>query len=87
MIDLILVEELMRKRLIHATVRKGVERGISDQFLVQCKVKWCARKKYVNRGGCIREIVKVRELRKREIRDTFRSLIEVELLNVKTQNC
>ena len=42
-----------------------------------------SEKKYVNRGGCIKEIVKVREYEKQEIRDTYRSLIEVEWFNVK----
>ena len=83
MIDLILVEEVMRKRLIDVTVRRGVAGGISDHFLVESKVKRCARKKYVNRGGCITEIVKVSEFEKQEIRDAYRSMIEVEWLNVK----
>ena len=59
MADLILVEELMRKRLIDVTVRRRVAGGISDHFLFECKVKLCARKKYINRGGCIKEIVKM----------------------------
>ena len=42
MIDLILVEELMKKRLIDMTVRRGVAGGISDHFLVEWKVKQCA---------------------------------------------
>ena len=45
MIDLIFVEDLMRKRLIDVTVRRGVAGGISDHFLVECKVKRCASKK------------------------------------------
>ena len=49
MIDLILVEELMRKRLINETVRRGVAGGISDHFLVECKVRQCARKKNIDR--------------------------------------
>ena len=42
MIDLILVEEVMRKRLIDVTVRRGVAGGIGDHFLVESKVKRCA---------------------------------------------
>ena len=83
MIDLILVEELMRKRLIDVTVRRGVAGGISDHFLVECKMKQCVRKKYVNRGGCIKEIVKLSEFEKQEIRDIFGLLIGVEWLNIK----
>ena len=83
MIDLILIEESMKNRLIDVTVRRGVAGGISDHFLVECKVKRCARKKYVNRGECAREIVKVSEFEKKEVRDAFRMLIEVEWLRVK----
>ena len=83
MIDLILVEELMRERLIDVTVRRGVAGGRSYHFLVECKVKQCARKKYVNRGRCIKEIVKEGEFEKQEIRDAYRSLTEVEWLTVK----
>ena len=64
-------------------MRRGVAGGISDHFLVESKVKRCARKKYVNRGGCITEIVKVSEFEKQEIRDAYRSMIEGEWLNVK----
>ena len=42
MIDLILIEKLMWKRLIDVTVRRGVAGGRSDNFLVECKVKQCA---------------------------------------------
>ena len=42
MIDLILVEELMKKRSIDVTVRRGVIGGISYHFLVECKEKQCA---------------------------------------------
>ena len=58
MIDLVLVEELRRKRLIDVTMRRGLAGGVSDHFLVECKGKRCARKKNVNRDGCINEIVK-----------------------------
>ena len=38
----------MRKRLLDVTVRRGVAVGISDHFFVECKVKHCVPKKYVN---------------------------------------
>ena len=38
---------------------------------------------FVNRGGCVKEIMKLSKFEKQEIRDTYRSLIEVERLNVK----
>ena len=83
MVDLILIEEWMRKRLIDVSVRRGVARGISDHFLVECKMKRCARKKYVIRNGCIKVTVKLSKFEKQEIRDAYRSLIEVEWLSAK----
>ena len=44
MIDLIFVEELMRKRLMEVTVRRGVAGRISDHFVAECKVKWMCLK-------------------------------------------
>ena len=72
MINFISVEELMRRRLIDVTPSRGVAGGISDHFLVECKVKRCARKEYVNRDRCIKEIVKLGEFEQKEIRDGCR---------------
>ena len=66
MIDLILIEELMRKILIDVAVRRGLAGGKSDHFLVECKVQQYVGKKYVDRGRCITEIVRVSELEKRD---------------------
>ena len=37
----------------------------------------------MHRGGCVKEVVKGSELEKREIRDAYRLLIELEWLSVK----
>ena len=72
----------MRERLIDVTVRRGVAGGISDNFLAECNVKRCARKKK-EKGRCITEIVKVSEFEKQKIRDAYRLLIAVEWFSVK----
>ena len=82
LMDYVVIERSLFKRLKDVHVFRGEAAGISDHFLVEAKLE-VAKGWRSKRGGCRREVVKVEELNKAEKEQEYQKRVKIEYERVR----
>ena len=75
LIDYVLVDKQMKKRLLDVTVYRGAAGGMSDHYLVEAKVVVKGYDSRESREAENRRIVRVSELEKEAVRERYKCMI------------